>query len=165
MTLTTQAATRDQLRRGRKREVRPQTPQALSGRRATQAERRHAAAMAAHYDANRVLPLTRGDCADGPRPCPLVSCRYHLALDMDPRRGSIKLNFPDLEIWEMPETCALDVADRGGETLEAVGELLNVTRERARQLQGIAVRKLKNHEAKRLQEMRELAAMLEEESG
>jgi len=34
------------------------------------------------------------------------------------RTGAIKLNFPDLEVWEMTETCALDVADRGGTTLE-----------------------------------------------
>lgn len=26
----------------------------------------------------RVLPLTRGDCVDGPRPCPLITCRHHL---------------------------------------------------------------------------------------
>jgi Sigma-70, region 4 len=37
----------------------------------------------------------------------------------------------------MEETCSLDVADRGGETLEAVGAYLNITRERVRQLENL----------------------------
>jgi DNA-directed RNA polymerase sigma subunit (sigma70/sigma32) len=45
------------------------------------------------------------------------------------------MNFPDKEPWELPETCALDVADRGGVTLEEVGGWLNLTRERVRQLE------------------------------
>ena len=40
---------------------------------------------------------------------------------MNPATGSIKLNFPDKEIWELEETCALDVAEKGGITLEEVG--------------------------------------------
>jgi len=64
-----------------------------------------------------------------------VSCRHHLYLEVDEEGGGIKLNFPDLEVWELPETCALDVADRGGVTLEEVGGYLNLTRERVRQLE------------------------------
>jgi hypothetical protein len=63
-----------------------------------------------------------------------VSCRHHLYLDVN-RKGGVKLNFPDLEPWDMVESCSLDVADRGGETLETVGALMNVTRERIRQLE------------------------------
>ena len=48
---------------------------------------------------------------------------------------SIKMNFDDREPWELSETCALDVADRGGVTLEEVGGWLNLTRERVRQLE------------------------------
>lgn len=88
--------------------------------------------------ANR--PRTRGECADGPRPCPFVSCRYHLALDVDPEVGTIRLNWPHLEIDQLAETCALDVADRGGMTLEDVGGILNITRERVRQLEQEALR-------------------------
>jgi hypothetical protein len=84
-------------------------------------------------------PLTRGECIDGPRPCPFVSCKYHLYLDFKPSTGSVKLNFPDLEVWEMEESCALDVADRGGETLEGVGAIMNLTRERVRQVEAYAV--------------------------
>jgi hypothetical protein len=80
-------------------------------------------------------PRTRAECADGPRPCLFVSCKHHLYLDVNPRTGSVKLNFPDKELWELPETCALDVADRGGITLEEVGAIMNLTRERVRQVE------------------------------
>jgi hypothetical protein len=85
-------------------------------------------------------PQSRGECAEMERPCPFVSCKYHLYIDVHPVRGSIKINFPDLEVWEMTDTCALDIADRGGITLEEVGEIMNLTRERVRQVetQGLA---------------------------
>lgn len=85
-------------------------------------------------------PQMRSECIDMERPCPLVSCKYHLYIDVHPVRGSIKINFPDVEVWEMTDTCALDIADRGGITLEEVGEIMNLTRERVRQLetQGLA---------------------------
>jgi hypothetical protein len=88
-------------------------------------------------------PQTRGECSGDVRPCPWVSCKYHLYLDVNPETGSIKLNFPDLEVWEMKDTCALDVADRGGITLEEVGEILNLTRERIRQVEVRGLLKLK----------------------
>jgi hypothetical protein len=87
-------------------------------------------------------PTTRADCVDMERPCPYVSCKYHLYIDVHPVRGSIKVNFPDLEVWEMTETCALDVADRGGITLEEVGEIMNLTRERVRQVETAGLAKL-----------------------
>jgi hypothetical protein len=85
-------------------------------------------------------PKLRGDCAEMERPCPFVACKYHLYIDVHPVRGSIKINFPDVEVWEMTDTCALDIADRGGITLEEVGQIMNLTRERVRQLetQGLA---------------------------
>ncbi len=42
----------------------------------------------------------------------------------------------------MKETCALDVADRGGTTLEDVGAIMNLTRERIRQVEVRALAKL-----------------------
>jgi hypothetical protein len=42
----------------------------------------------------------------------------------------------------MNESCALDVADRGGTTLEDVGAIMNLTRERIRQLEVKALAKL-----------------------
>lgn len=87
-------------------------------------------------------PETREECVDGPRPCPFVSCKHHLFIDVSPRTGAIKLNFPDLEVWDMGESCALDVADRGGTTLEDVGAIMNLTRERIRQVEVKALAKL-----------------------
>lgn len=76
------------------------------------------------------------------RPCIAVSCKYHLAIDVTDH-GSLKLNFPDVPIEDMRETCALDVADRGGVTLEEVGVHTGVTRERVRQLETVAMRTLR----------------------
>ncbi|MCS6858107.1 MAG: DNA-binding protein [Sandaracinaceae bacterium] len=87
-------------------------------------------------------PKTRADCLKMERPCPFVSCKYHLYLDVHPVRGAIKINFTDIEVWEMAETCALDVADRGGITLEEVGEIMNLTRERVRQVETAGLAKL-----------------------
>lgn len=86
-------------------------------------------------------PRTRGECPVE-RPCPWVSCAMHLYLDSNPKTGSIKLNFPELEPWEIEQSCALDVADEGEHTLEEVGALLNLTRERIRQLEVRALLKL-----------------------
>ena len=86
-------------------------------------------------------PQTRGDCVNGPRPCPWVGCRHHLALDVHPSTGNIKHNFPGVELEDMAETCALDVADRGEVTLQVAGQLMNITRERVRQLEMRMLRK------------------------
>ncbi len=94
-------------------------------------------------DLKHLRPKEREDCKLGDRPCPFVSCKYHLYLDVNPNTGSIKLNFPDLAVWELSETCSLDVAERGGITLEEVGELLNLTRERIRQVEATGLEKLR----------------------
>lgn len=90
-------------------------------------------------------PMTRGDCAELPRPCPFVSCAHHLYLDANPETGALKLNFPHLDVWEMAETCSLDVADRGGVTLEELGAILNLTRERIRQVEVAGLYRIKMH--------------------
>jgi hypothetical protein len=92
-------------------------------------------------DAQR--PKTRAECVDGHRPCPFVLCKYHLFLDVNPETGSITFNFPDVEPDELIESCALDIADRGGLILEDVGNLLNLTRERVRQVETKALHALK----------------------
>lgn len=91
-------------------------------------------------------PRTRHDCTQGEfaaRPCPFVSCKFHLFLDVSERTSAIKFNFPDLEPDEMAESCALDVADRDGETLEEIGTIMNLTRERIRQIETRGLAKLK----------------------
>ena len=88
-------------------------------------------------------PSSRAECRSMARPCPFVSCRHHLYLEVNEDTGSIKLNFPDMELTELPETCALDVADRGGVTLEEIGEILNLTRERIRQVEARGLERLR----------------------
>ena len=90
-------------------------------------------------------PRTRGEC-DRMRPCLFVSCKYHLYLDVNPDTGSIKLNFPHLEVDELEHTCCLAVAEEGDHTLEMVGEITNLTRERIRQLEVRALMKLRGTE-------------------
>jgi hypothetical protein len=88
-------------------------------------------------------PKTRAECVSTPRPCMFVSCKHNLYIDVNPDTGSIKLNFPDKEIWELEYTCALDVAEKGGITLEEVGEIMNLTRERIRQVETRGLMKLR----------------------
>lgn len=93
-------------------------------------------------------PKTRGDCIGGIRPCPWVGCHFNNFLDVKkdgPTSGqAIVFNFPNIEPDEVPpdRSCALDIADKGGSTLEDVALLTNLTRERIRQVQDKALRKL-----------------------
>lgn len=84
-------------------------------------------------------PSVREDCGPGgvnaARPCPFVSCKHHLYLDINPETGSIKINFPDIDPWDLQHSCALDIADDGGHTLEEIGAIMRLTRERARQIE------------------------------
>jgi hypothetical protein len=129
--------TREQRRSRRKRDVRART---ISVKRMTKRELEIGRLLFPETDYWR--PETRAECAEGPRPCPFVSCKHHLFIDVSPRTGAIKLNFPDLEVWDLGESCALDVADRGGTTLEDVGAIMNLTRERIRQVEVKALAKL-----------------------
>ncbi len=129
--------TREQRRSRRKRDVRART---ISVKRMTKRELEIGRLL--YPETDYWKPRARAECAEGPRPCPFVSCKHHLYIDVSPRTGAIKLNFPDLEVWDMGESCALDVADRGGTTLEDVGAIMNLTRERIRQVEVKALAKL-----------------------
>ncbi|MFO0757650.1 MAG: sigma factor-like helix-turn-helix DNA-binding protein [Byssovorax sp.] len=131
------AITREQRRSRRKREIRART---ISVKRMTKRELEIGRML--YPETDYYKPKMRAECLDGPRPCPYVSCQHHLYLDVSARTGAIKLNFPDLEVWDMNETCALDIADRGGTTLEDVGAIMNLTRERIRQVEVKALAKL-----------------------
>jgi len=110
--------------------------------RATHDERERAGQRARDLEIGVLRPRTRDECAGGPRPCPFVACKHHLYLDVSPSTGTIKLNFPDLEVWELAESCALDVAEGGAQPLERASLLMNVTRERVRQIESVALAKL-----------------------
>lgn len=75
-------------------------------------------------------PQTRAQCLDGPRPCPHLDCRYHLA-----------------ELWgaappTSAETCALDIADRGEHGLEDLARLLGAADATLSDIEASAKRKL-----------------------
>lgn len=112
-------------------------------------------------------PKTVGECRGGIRPCPWVSCRFNLLLDVD-ANGSLTLNVPKVgrrskiartdddavfeaasdaavDAWfdeEQPvRSCLIDeITDP--KTLEEVGDLLCLTRERVRQIEIDALKKL-----------------------
>lgn len=93
-------------------------------------------------------PQTRADCLPGgrnaQRPCPYVSCAAHLALEVRSHGtyATLRESFPGVEVWDMVETCVLDVADRGGAALEEVAALMNLTPERARQVEALAMERV-----------------------
>lgn len=59
------------------------------------------------------MPKTRGECVDGPRPCPHRTCVYHLLVD-----------------WpEATESCALDVADRGEHDGTQLSGILGISKQ------------------------------------
>lgn len=72
-------------------------------------------------------------------------CEYHLYLEVSPTTGTITFNHPEQELWELKETCALDLADQGEQTLSTIGKLLQVSRERARQIEWRGLDMLRYH--------------------
>jgi DNA-directed RNA polymerase sigma subunit (sigma70/sigma32) len=63
---------------------------------------------------------------------------------VNPRNGTITLVYgsEDIDKWRRGN-CALDHAQRGGMTLDEVGEAMAVTRERARQIEERASSRLR----------------------
>lgn len=131
----------------------------ISKRRLTLLQEENSAFPWDRYEA----PTTRGDCLPGGvnemRPCPWARCRWHLAFDYNRQNGSLTENSPGVDFDELPETCALDVADRGETSLDELGRLLNVTREAMRLTEIRALAKLKNEPSV---DMDTLAGMLED---
>lgn len=116
-------------------------------------DREEANAIAAELEAAGVFALRPregngidGDCETGP--CPWVSCRHHLKIEVDPITGAVKDNFPDLDVDEMAETCSLRVAEKNrGRTLslKRVGKYLNITQNLVFLLQQPALEELRRH--------------------
>lgn len=77
-------------------------------------------------------PVTRGDCADRPRPCPWASCSWHVV--------TLRRDVDDVET--LAESCVLDVADREGAALHEVGDVLGVSWQRVRQIEEKAIAQL-----------------------
>jgi hypothetical protein len=89
-------------------------------------------------------PRTFGECMDETGPCPWVSCKSHLAYEVNDR-GVLKKTFPGVPVWEMAETCAIKVALANPEGLGNmhVAPLIGMTRARVSQIEVEAMRKLR----------------------
>lgn len=85
-------------------------------------------------------PRTRGECPEV-RPCPLIGCRHNLWCDVK-ANGRVTVRDRDLEPWDAEDSCALDLAELGGMTLDEVGAVMSITRERVRQLEQSALAKI-----------------------
>jgi len=71
-----------------------------------------------------------------------VGCGHHLYLEVKPT-GALTVTWPHLEPWEIPESCALDVAERDSHTLDEIGELLNLSWERIRKIETQSLARLR----------------------
>lgn len=136
---------------------RPRRGRTLRNGRLTQAVREALARGRAAYppiaDADRACPEPD---ADGVRRCWRLACGYNRVLDVDPSSGTIRFNVspadePSDEAdgvpWidlaaERQSTCALDLAERGGMTLDEVARATGLVRERVRQLEARALDRL-----------------------
>ena len=120
--------------------------------------------MTAHQfdltEAASTRPRTRAECpkkAEGAAhvACPWASCRHHLAVyatrEQPTWRGAVraprfKLVEPVfdedgvIDLSGNVATCSLDVADEDGATLDRIGDILGVSRERVRQIEQKALR-------------------------
>lgn len=80
---------------------------------------------------------TEGACAARPGPCPEIRCRYHLGNERFAPDG-------------MAEPCAIRLATAGPMTLAEVGAVMGLTRERVRQIEVDALRRLRGTVAAKL---------------
>jgi hypothetical protein len=135
--------------RGRFRAGRPRKfttvprPRSIRCQKLTRREIAEGVRLQAYYGQR---PTTRSQCVDVPRPCPFVSCRSNLYLDVT-KQGWLKPNFPNLQPGEMKESCARDVAERGGVEMHELGPLLNLTQAGVAKIVDSGLRKVAAHVA------------------
>ena len=85
-----------------------------------------------------VAPTNRLQCINNFRPCPWVRCKFHLVFEA--------FTFPQKatddkivdKLLTLKESCGLDVADKGEQTLHQIGKILGTSRERIRQIEGLS---------------------------
>lgn len=88
-------------------------------------------------------PRNRVECPPADVPCPFVACRYHVWTSTTLRQGVVV----DVQVgrgWgDVKHTCALVLAEQGPRTMDQVGKILGVSRERVRQLEAGAIQFLR----------------------
>lgn len=108
------------------------------------ARQQHQRAQAPAPSSNHWRPTTRGDCVDGPRPCPFVGCRYHIWLEATQFGAIVTQQDGKLQgMHNMRFTCVLDAAEQGPLPVKQIGRLLGVKKERLRQMERVATARLK----------------------
>lgn len=120
----------------------PSPAKGASLREVAQARSQYSRLLKQYCDREYMRPRYRSECGSD-RPCPWVSCRYHLYLEVK-GTGAIEVLVPACPPWEMTESCTLDLVDRHpvGLTLSDIGDLFGLTRERIRQIESRALKKL-----------------------
>lgn len=96
-------------------------------------------------DVRRRHPPNRAACKDGTRPCPHVSCLYHLQLHVHENPPKIENRFPGSVFWEVPFSCGLDVADLGSRDPKEVAEILGYEPDDLLELERQVAKKLRRH--------------------
>jgi hypothetical protein len=86
-----------------------------------------------------IYKITRGACRKLQGPCPHAVCRFNLTDERRDNRGAKPSQF---HLPVVRETCALEAAEQGGMTLEEIAMRLSLTRERVRQIELGALKKL-----------------------
>src|SRR5450759_2008091 len=86
-----------------------------------------------------IYKITRGACRSLDGPCPHAVCRFNLTTERRDSRGAKPARF---HLPVVRESCALEAAEHGGMTLEEIALRLSLTRERVRQIELGALKKL-----------------------
>ena len=96
-------------------------------------------------------PATRGECVDGPRPCPHTACHHHLfAVAGDERPGRrVAGRAPESTLRTVyrlpvvPPSCTLDVADSGAQSVDETGNHLGLKASQVHALEASGLKKLR----------------------
>ncbi len=98
------------------------------------------------------MPRTRRECPQGP--CHHVACRFHLWTDRVLDRDGAVVDLRETAVFgNRQHTCVLREIARGAKTLEAIGSLLDVSRERVRQIEAEALARLRDADPGVLREL------------
>jgi len=83
--------------------------------------------------------ITGGACRALPGPCNRTLCRFNLTSERRDNRGAKPAEH---HLPVVRESCALEAAENGGMTLTEIASRFSLTRERVRQIEAGALRKL-----------------------